>query len=290
MDLLKLRTLDLCSGIGGITEGLSDYAETVAYCEREPASQRILLSRMHRGEIARAPIWDDIRTLRGHHLSPIDLITAGFPCQDLSSAGLQVGLGGERSQIFFEVVRLAVETEAPVIFLENVKGISPYIKAIRDVLESFGYQCRDGFLKASDVGAKHPRERWFLVAYSDRFAKRKQHGRGRGKTWPLKNVALDALGERIASDSASFGLEESGRRNEVKPEPLQPFTTELLDGNNGDEYASFLLRMDHGIPNRLDRIRALGNGVVPQQVKAAFEKLVGITAGIWKKQTCEIAV
>jgi len=81
----KLNGLDLFSGIGGISEALEPWVQTVAYCERERYPQGVLLSRMERGEIDTAPIWDDVTTLSGEVLreaigdEKIDIITGGFP-------------------------------------------------------------------------------------------------------------------------------------------------------------------------------------------------------------------
>lgn len=83
----KLHGLDLFSGIGGIGIALELWVRTVAYCERDRYAQGVLLSRMRSGEIDRAPIWDDVTTLRGDMLPRIDIVFGGFPCQDLSVAG-----------------------------------------------------------------------------------------------------------------------------------------------------------------------------------------------------------
>lgn len=120
-----LNGLDLFSGIGGISKGLEDYVKPLAYCEIDPFCQAVLLSRMATGDITAARIWDDIRTLsvppnlREH----IDIIYGGFPCQDISCAGLRKGLVGERSGLFFEILRLSQEVKPAFIFLENVPGI-----------------------------------------------------------------------------------------------------------------------------------------------------------------------
>src|SRR3972149_8825591 len=99
--------LDLFSGIGGITKALEGYALPVAYCENDPYCQRVLLSRMGTGDLPPAPIWDDVRTLQRGDL-PIfpDIIWGGFPCQDVSLAGLRIGLEGKRTGLFSEIIRL----------------------------------------------------------------------------------------------------------------------------------------------------------------------------------------
>jgi len=91
-----LNGLDLFSGIGGISLALDPWVRTVAYCERDRYAQAVLLSRMRAAQLCAAPIWDDVRTLRFELLPPIDIITGGFPCQDISVAGAGAGLEGGR--------------------------------------------------------------------------------------------------------------------------------------------------------------------------------------------------
>jgi len=179
----KLNGLSLFTGIGGFELGLESYIKPVIYCEREPYCVAVLLERMRENKIPSAPICTDIRELWGDMLPKIDIITAGFPCQDVSFAGPRKGLGGERTVLFWEVVRLAKETSAPFVFIENVQGISKYVPIIRNAFEEIGYSCRDGFLSAADVGANHKRERWFLLAYANRTGIREQSRRGSRKDW-----------------------------------------------------------------------------------------------------------
>jgi len=164
----KLNGLDLFSGIGGISLGLSDWVRTLAYCERDQYAQSVLLSRMSEGTIDKAPIWDDIRTLGATQFAtPIDIIFGGFPCQDLSVSGKGEGISGERSGLFFDVVRLTRELNPKFVFLENVPAIRT--RGLDQVLQEFtkaGYDCRWTMLSASSVGALHKRERWFLLAHS----------------------------------------------------------------------------------------------------------------------------
>ena len=74
-----LRSLDLFSGIGGISIALSEYCKTIAYCEIDPFCQSVLLQRMQEGYLSKAPIWDDIRTLNTEDLEAVDIIVGGFP-------------------------------------------------------------------------------------------------------------------------------------------------------------------------------------------------------------------
>lgn len=116
-----LNGLDLFSGIGGLTLALAPWVRPVAYCENDAYAQSVLLSRQACGDLPVAPIWDDVRTLT--KMPAVDIIYGGFPCQDISCAGLGAGLEGERSGLFFEVMRLVTEINPIFVFLENVPAI-----------------------------------------------------------------------------------------------------------------------------------------------------------------------
>jgi DNA (cytosine-5)-methyltransferase 1 len=180
-------------------------------------------------------------------------------------------LGGSRSGLFWHVVRIAEETKAPIVVLENVQGIRKFIPAVRDAFEGIGYEVRDGFLAASDVGAKHKRERWFAVAYSDSFAKRIKR---RGSGWKNGSDSLQSLDSVEAWETSDLAC-VSERLRETKERNPKAFSLSLLEGDDWDSYAVFFLRMDNGLQHKGDRIRALGNGVVPQQAREAFQKLSG---------------
>ena len=239
--------LDLFSGIGGITKALEPYVRPVAYCEIDPYARGVLLSRMVTGDLPVAPIWDDVRTLYGRNLPVIDIIYGGFPCQDISIAGLQKGLDGERSGLFFQIARLAEETKAEWIFLENVSNIrTKGLGRVLKELDKRGYDCKWDVLTASSVGAPHQRARWFLLAHSR--SRGPQETLSQGENWGL---ALSKGGCSLQVPSPSHG------RGWWDVEP-----------NVG--------RVANGVQHRVDRLTALGNAVVPEQVKEAFERLMGL--------------
>jgi DNA (cytosine-5)-methyltransferase 1 len=243
-----MNGLDLFSGIGGLTKALEDYVRPIAYCENDLYAQGVLLSRMSTGDLPIAPIWDDVATLHRNMLPPIDFIYGGFPCQDISVAGRRAGLVGKRSGLFFEIVRLAQEIKPKFIFLENVpnirtKGLS---RVVRELADS-GYDCRWGALSATDVGANHKRERWFLLAYAS------------GKSSPQENSSFSTIGksgDTRANDGGSNG-ESISRDDWWLSEPS-------------------VGRVAHGVQFRVDRLRGLGNAVVPAQAREAFERLMGL--------------
>ena len=123
---------------------------------------------MHSGHLADAPIWDDVRTLTAWDIPgsrPVDIIAAGFPCPDVSDLGTGRGLEGEQSRLFFEVVRLAQETRATYVLLENVADILHRgVERVVQALHQAGYDCRWMCVAAADVGAPHERRRWFCLA------------------------------------------------------------------------------------------------------------------------------
>lgn len=125
-------------------------------------------ARMRSGHLTDAPVWDDVRTLTAGHLPsdrPVHIISAAFPCPDLSDLGTRRGVGGERSGLFFQVVRLARETRAHYLYLENVPDIlHAGIERVCQALHQSGYDCRWSCVAAADVGAPHARRRWFCLA------------------------------------------------------------------------------------------------------------------------------
>jgi len=272
-----LNGLDLFSGYGGIGRALRPWVRTVAYCEIEQYCHGILVSEMSRGRIDRAPIWDDVRTLRREHISaPIDIISGGFPCQDVSVAGNGKGLDGERSGLFFEVVRLACEFRPRFLFLENVPGlIVRGIDRVAAELAANGYVGRYGVLSAYDVGAPHLRERVWIAAYAD--SERCRQGSNRltfsnGSSLAdagSKGLSLAGIEGGIRAQNGS-GTSAGAERGSGSPRRTDWWATEPGVG-----------RVVDGFTYRCDRIRALGNGVVPQTAEEAFKRLLGIERG-WK--------
>lgn len=242
-----MNGLDLFSGIGGLSLALKDWVRPIAYCEIDPYCQGVLLSRMGYGTLYSAPIWDDVRTLgkeSGNFPgSFIDVIYGGFPCQDISIAGHGKGLAGERSGLFFEIVRLAKEIQPSFIFLENVPAITSRggLQVVREIA-SLGYDCRWCIISAASVGALHRRQRWFLLAYSQ--VERQQQ--------------------------AGFTL----RKEETEPQFNHNVEYDLWDKEPENKFE--LAGVVDGLQIRSHSIKALGNAVVPQQAKEAFKILMGL--------------
>eukprot|EP00798_Chlamydomonas_sp_ICE-L_P020618 gene20618-biopygen29375 len=168
----KLKCLDLFSGIGGNALALRLICKTVAYCEIDPFARSVLESNMKRENIDKAPIFEDVTTLKAVDVPELpDVITASFPCQDISSARKGACITGERSCLYKHIFRLVREFRRhrnhriSVIVMEN----SPMIKHrgldnIERELRSLGFRFQSVYRKASDVGTQHERRRWCMVA------------------------------------------------------------------------------------------------------------------------------
>ena len=272
-----MNGLSLFSGIGGLDVALSEYVRPIAYCEIDHYCQSILLSRMATGDLANAPIWDDIKTLR---IRPqevdIDIIYGGFPCQDLSCAGTGKGLAGERSGLFFEIVRLAKEIKPKYIFLENVPAITSRggLQVVREIAE-MGYDCRWCIISAASVGALHRRERWFLLANSPSKS-------ADGHTFREKKT--HALSRVSGHDGNSDSQPSQQTNTSTQPEQTEKRTWGGSPGQcwpfesreHWQKTVSEMGKCSNGISNHVDRLKSLGNAVVPLQAKEAFKILMGL--------------
>jgi DNA (cytosine-5)-methyltransferase 1 len=262
----KIIGLDLFSGIGGVTIALQRWVTPIAYCENDRYAQGVLLSRMFEGKIPIAPIWDDVSTLRGEAL-PVrpDIIYGGFPCQDISVANtIGRGLEGKRSGLFFEIMRLSNEIKPRFIFLENVPNIrSKGLATVTEQLAEAGYDCRWGMLSASAVGAPHKRERWFLLAHALR-----ERLQGRIPRWEgTEGADLKGL-LRCCRTGISHRWPNGCGREQLDGDPPRFIESESSKSGLG--------RGAHGLRHRVDRIKCLGNAVVPQQAEEAFMRLIGL--------------
>lgn len=274
-----MNALDLFSGIGGISIALSEYCKTIAYCELDPYCQGVLLSRMASGDLNNAPIWDDVKTLDGKQFKGrCDIIFGGFPCQDISVAGRGKGLEGERSGLFFQIMRLAKEIQPNFLFLENVPAITSRggLRVVREITE-MGYGCRWCVISAASVGALHRRERWFLLAHSSSL--RLQQGacegvQSQGETVQYEKFSNNGCEEYVAN---SYSKSEQGLPSRKTPSrPSVRIGSEYVTIDEWQAFVSNVCRTIDGLPFRVDRLRALGNAVVPQQAKEAFEILMGL--------------
>lgn len=232
-----MRVLDLFSGIGGFSLGLERAGmKTIAFCEIDPFCRKVLAKYW-----PDVPIYEDIRALSARQLKAdgieCDLICGGFPCQDISGAGNRSGITGERSILWSEYARLIGEIRPQFVLVENVAALLDRgMDTVVGDLARIGYDTEWSTLSACAVGAPHMRQRVFIMAYPDC-----QHGR----PW-LRNTASRSY--RPLQEIDGFAGSRAGWRTRL----ANP--SELYGGADG-------------LPNGMDRNRALGNAVVPQVVE-----------------------
>lgn len=233
-----MNELALFAGAGGgILGGKLLGWRTVCAVELEPFARNILLARQRDGIFDPFPVWDDVCTFdgrpwRGH----VDVVSGGFPCQDLSRAGTLAGLSGDRSSLWFEMARIISEVRPHFVFVENVPTlVSNGLNIVLENLATLGFDAEWGILSAAAVGAWHKRERLFIVAYAN-------------------GAGLQGTGRE--RDEVSRGTQ---RRLSFRPSwPPEPD----------------VCRMANGVPDYVDRIRSLGNAQIPRVAAAAWSLLV----------------
>ena len=309
-----MKVLDLFSGIGGFALGLQRAGFTTKYfCEIDPYCRQVLAKHW-----PSVPCFEDVRTLHGSDLGPIDLLCGGFPCQDISTAGKGAGLSGARSGLWSEYARLIQEIKPKYVLIENVAVLrSRGLDQILREIAALGYDAEWHCIPASAVGAPHRRDRVWIVAYAWSAGQRegnicverkdRQSSSQREAAYPSKSSkALAPVADPHTGFSIRENAEIQSRRNAAnnggedvsdpdntsttrqrehsrqvlpiaKPAgfdsgssenwwAVEPTMGELVNGVSGG-LVRFNGRVATQIPNRVNKLRGLGNAVVPQIVE-----------------------
>jgi len=164
-----VNELALFAGTGGGILGSGRIGhKVVCAVERDPYCIEILLRRQEEGHLPVFPIWDEIRSFNGKPWNGIvDVVSAGFPCQPFSKAGLRAGTDDERN-LWPEVARIIGEVRPRYVFLENVPAVVQHLGGVLSGdLARLGYNAEWGVISARDAGAPHIRKRWWCVAHSN---------------------------------------------------------------------------------------------------------------------------
>ncbi len=282
-----MKVLDLFSGFGGFSLGLERAGmTTVAFCEIEEYPQKVL--KKHWPNV---PIYNDVTELtydrlKSDGITGIDVITGGFPCQDISVAGKQAGIGeGTRSGLWSEVARLIDEIRPKYAIMENVTALisgggGRWFGRVLGDLAEVGYDAEWHCIPASELGAHHHRDRVWIVAYPGRA--------GIQQRWSDSNVGKKSeLANRIYRDGIPPQHEPENEiladPNSNRPQRVTSFgcshgqsgtiiTRRAIAGaysENGRGRGIWAIepnvgRVANGIPNRSHRLKGLGNAVVPQ--------------------------
>jgi len=166
----SLSILDLFSGIGGFSYALQSIGTTVAYCEIDTYCRKVLSKNIDKGKLTPAPIYSDVAKISKQdleHLNP-NMITAGFPCQDISSANPNgEGLNGAKSGLFKHILRIIdLHNNIQTVFLENSPRIlSKGFTFIKSQMIKRGFKVKFCITEAKYVGALHKRKRWYCLCY-----------------------------------------------------------------------------------------------------------------------------
>lgn len=255
---MTLTVGSLFAGIGGFDLGLERTGgfRTSWFCEQDKFCQRVLAKHW-----PGVPCYEDVCALTGASVSPVDVLCGGFPCQDISLAGKGAGIGGSRSGLWSEYARLIGEIEPRWVVVENVAALlGRGLSVVLADLSALGYDAEWDCLPASAFGAPHRRDRIWLVAYPARNAasgvrasagsERKRVGTG-GQPGGTPEVADSANQRHKRSRHARDGRTRSSDGcYRSAPEQWE------FEPNVG--------RVANGIPSRVDRLRSLGNALVPQ--------------------------
>jgi len=301
-----MKMLDLFSGIGGF--GLAakwtwgEDLEIKGFCEIEDFCSRVLEK-----NFPEVPIHKDITKLDGNLFNDIDLITGGFPCQDISQAGRGDGIEkGTRSSLWFEMLRVISEVRPKFVIIENVpmltiRGGTRVIEGLAEI----GYDAEWTVVGANEVGARHIRKRLWIVAYTNGI----RQSRSSTKERAIKErLILESKQERTKVGSKTKGRsalyrEESKLSNTDKVRRLHSDIKKQSDEKdiealsksressndaqgfisdthskpeNGADYWAFepsVGRVVDGIPDWVDRIKGLGNAIVPQVARVIMERI-----------------
>lgn len=275
------RVLSLCAGIGGLDFGLrmACGARTVCYVERDAYAAAVLVARMEDEALDRAPIWSDVagfdaRAWRG----VVDLVAGGIPCQPHSVAGSRAGMSDARN-LWPDFWRIVQDCGAPAFFLENVGGFAR--SGLPHVLEEIaarGWDAEWTSVRASEIGAPHRRERIFLLAYAD-AAIRHESGGGSWSHWAGASESGHVGASMGHADEPRLeGHPAAGRSLGFPPARGDAARWREYVEAGGPQPA--IRRGADGTAHRMDRLRCLGNAVVPQQAALAFRVLAGRIGGM----------
>lgn len=280
-----MRVLSLFSG-GGLGDfGLEKAGmEIVGQVEWDKYCQKILKLRW-----PEVPKWEDVRDVTGEQVrekcGKIDMVAGGFPCQPFSVAGKKKGKEDERN-MWPAMYRIISEVKPTWVLAENVRGIvKPYLDTVLTDLESLGYTCLPLLIPASAVGAPHRRERLWILGYSE------LHGQSAAKNTGGLNEGSD-FGDRTKraeqpSESSGSGDGERGFEDVADTASSGQLPGTIESGANGKEIRRTepdlmcdkgageswwsvepaVGRVAHGVANRVDRLKLLGNGQVVQVVE-----------------------
>jgi len=298
----NMNELALFAGAGGgILGGKLLGWRTVCAVEWEPYPASVLCARQNDKILPLFPIWDDVQTFDGKPWRGIvDVVSGGFPCQDISAAGKGAGITGERSSMWKHMARIIGEVQPRYVFVENSPMLT--LRGLGTVLgdlSEMGFDAEWGVISASDVGANHKRDRIWIVAHSHSFGRRWRKKFGQSPWYTprqsvsigCKNVIKQVAYTNIkrcekrcklrskqytkwigwSGSNMAYSNSAHGKRNQCAKRSIEERTVYgkpswwSVEPNVG--------RVAHGVAARVDRLKAIGNGQVPLCAATAWRIL-----------------
>jgi len=279
-----LKIGSLCTGYGGLDMAVEAYfnAETVWTCEFDKHASKVIEARIGK------PNYGNLKTTNWDEVEPIDILTAGYPCQPFSTAGLRKGTEDER-HLWPYIKEIISKLQPKFVILENVRGhFSLGFREVLGDITSIGYDARWELIRASDVGAPHRRERLFIVAYPNSTRWSRTDPSLIQETQPWHSSSADYLPIANSQDSGdgccSLRVRESDTKfgsstNALREIYEQEIPPPLDKGRLNVAFVEYMMGLPSGWVTGLDlprsqQLKILGNGVVPQQAYKALQILL----------------
>jgi DNA (cytosine-5)-methyltransferase 1 len=286
-----MKVGSLCTGYGGLDLAVEAYfnAEMVWCAENDKYASKVIEARFNK------PNLNDIKTIKWDEVEPIDILTAGYPCQPFSHAGQRKGTEDER-HLWPYIIKAISKLRPKYVILENVRGhLSLGFKEVLGDLAQNGYDAKWRIIRASDVGAPHQRARLFIIAYANSDAC--QESRRAYREIPTESTGFQRgqdIGQARCEHRCSCQVncnannqyqshdrqvsELGGRFITRREMSMQTSPNTLVDGKLNAKFVEYMMGLPNGWVTDLDLSRAqqlkmLGNGVVPQQAYYALQLL-----------------
>ena len=269
-----MNELALFAGAGGgILGGHLLGWRTVCAVEWEPYPASVLCARQNDGLLPPFPIWDDVQTFNGFAWRGlVDVVSGGFPCQDISAAGKGAGIDGKRSGMWHHMARVVGEVRPRFVFVENSPMlVTRGLERVIGDLTALGYDTKWTVMGAADVGANHKRERIWIV------------GKLADTTQLFSNGSNDNARISVEREAQSQFGNDCGQSNVPNANLSQQQRGRLSSGIQQEHsYACNsrwwqaepdVGRMADGVAAGVDRLKAIGNGQVPLCAATAWRLL-----------------
>ena len=273
-----MNELALFAGAGGgILGGHLLGWRTVCAVEWEAYPASVLCARQNDGLLPSFPIWDDVQTFDGKPWKGIvDVVSGGFPCQDISAAGGGAGITGKRSSMWKHMARIICEVRPKFVFVENSPMLtSRGLGVVLGDLAKMGFDAEWGVLGAANVGAPHLRERIWICAKQREFLSHSKYNRARW--WEQQSESIEKEDGNVANTSLS-GLSPCNKS--ASRSRLQTLEKQFGGSSNEQRKTKYewpaepnVGRVADGVASRVDRLKAIGNGQVSRVAAIAWKLL-----------------